>query len=236
MSSAIVMLPGWKNIFTTFYDWALLQSIQSQLTIYSGKSHPPFWSIWSILIILVGGGQPLVTLVLLVITSSTCQWWMILIIQQEKKHIFFFFNIFISTSCLYISKHVFLRMLPYVFKKHSDEDWWKFDSVDGDAPGDHQHQLPVYLETCSIKNASINVSENILVFLVITSTGSQYISKHGLLRMLPYMFSENILMKIGGSLMVLLVVFLVITSTSCLVVLCSYFSALPITKKNLVTR
>ena len=50
------------------------------------------------------------------------------------------------------------------------------------------------------------------------------------------MFSENTVMKISGSLMVLLVVFLVITSTSCLVVLASYFSALPITKKNLVTR
>ena len=41
---------------------------------------------------------------------------------------------------------------------------------------------------------------------------------------------------IGGGLMVLLLVLLVMTSTSCLVVFASYFSALPITKKNLVTR
>ena len=40
----------------------------------------------------------------------------------------------------------------------------------------------------------------------------------------------------AGYLMVLLVAFLLATSTSCLVTLASYFSALPITKKNLVTR
>ena len=55
------------------------------------------------------------------------------------------------------------------------------------------------------------------------------------LRMFPDAFSENIYM-IGRELMVLLVVVLVISSTICLVVLASYFSALPITKKNLVTR
>ena len=54
--------------------------------------------------------------------------------------------------------------------------------------------------------------------------------------LLPNYFSENILAMIGGRLMVLLLVLLVMTSTSCLVVFVSYFSALPITKKNLVTR
>ena len=42
--------------------------------------------------------------------------------------------------------------------------------------------------------------------------------------------------EMAGYLMVLLVAFLLATSTSCLVTLASYFSALPITKKNLVTR
>ena len=28
-----------------------------------------------------------------------------------------------------------------VFRKHSDEDWRKFDGVVGGVPGDHQHQL-----------------------------------------------------------------------------------------------
>ena len=49
-------------------------------------------------------------------------------------------------------------------------------------------------------------------------------------------FRKVILVMIGRELMVLLVVMLVISSTICLVVLASYFSALPITKKNLVTR
>ena len=49
-------------------------------------------------------------------------------------------------------------------------------------------------------------------------------------------FSENLYGMISGGLMVLLVVLLVTSSTVCLVVLGSYFSALPINKKNLVTR
>ena len=47
-------------------------------------------------------------------------------------------------------------------------------------------------------------------------------------------FSEKVMISVG--LMVSLVVVLVISSTVCLVVLASYFSALPIIKKNLVTR
>ena len=46
-----------------------------------------------------------------------------------------------------------------IFRKQTDDDWWKFDGVvsdlSGDVSGDHQHQLPVYFKRCSFKNASI---------------------------------------------------------------------------------
>ena len=51
------------------------------------------------------------------------------------------FLVITSTSCRYISKDVLLRMLQYVFRKHSDEDQRKFDGAVGGVPGDHQHQL-----------------------------------------------------------------------------------------------
>ena len=41
---------------------------------------------------------------------------------------------------------------------------------------------------------------------------------------------------IGQQMMAVLVAFLLIASTSCLIILASYFSALPVNKKNLVTR